>query len=87
MSQDGSEMDLVPVSLAVVNGQLARMEVKDKLLRGAQYEEIPTLGSTVVLNLHMKILRSYVGWYSSGVDRLKYQGALQTDQDGSRLAR
>ncbi|EER12550.1 hypothetical protein Pmar_PMAR027691 [Perkinsus marinus ATCC 50983] len=37
MSQDGSEMDLVPVSLAVVNGQLARMEVKDKLLRGAQY--------------------------------------------------
>ncbi|KAF4672415.1 hypothetical protein FOL47_000582 [Perkinsus chesapeaki] len=34
---DGSQLELVPVSLAVVNSQLARLEVKDKLLRGAQY--------------------------------------------------
>ncbi|KAF4647254.1 hypothetical protein FOZ61_004436, partial [Perkinsus olseni] len=37
MSQGDSDVDLVPISLAVVNSQLARMEVKDKLLRGAQY--------------------------------------------------
>ncbi|KAF4699852.1 hypothetical protein FOZ63_019069 [Perkinsus olseni] len=37
MSQADSDVDLVPISLAVVNSQLARMEVKDKLLRGAQY--------------------------------------------------